>query len=459
AVSINDGDSVSSETLVNNIKTDPILDNVSKTETTRARIYLVAGIALAVLSVILSLAMIASVVFLCLTLGGVMVLPTAVTVILMVTAPLISLIGSISTGVSCVECWPVMTDCAICAIFVIIGAVFPAICGIWPLYFACGRFKNLPKVIEKQQDVHIDRQIQELLNKMKSDLLWQDSDAYAIAYLTLAKGLDPEMIQNLRRNQINDGGKTITLETKDGKKMQIDCDLQIPLESAKMFLGMKNKKNLVFDKEFFEKSYYAFIGWMQRYHSDTPIAINHIREGRGEFYWTRETVSFSLINIPQNTNLSTQRDTRPYYTLHCTLRYQDPSAFIIFFLVFHCGLRVEEIESLQCDMIDLGQGRGQITVPGKPKRIVLIRGCLAYMLGEMWRLGKGTSLAFPGSVLKKSLSTLAKFLEVSGFSKKYDREMSCEVLEDGPNSSTPTKKKFKPDCSFLKSNLQQNQKQ
>ncbi|MDR3116985.1 MAG: hypothetical protein LBT98_00175, partial [Puniceicoccales bacterium] len=69
----------------------------------------------------------------------------------------------------------------------------------------------------------------------------------------------------------------------------------------------------------------------------------------------------------------------------------------------------------------------------------------------------GTSPVFPGSALKKSRSTLAKFLEVNGYSREYDREMSCEVLEDGPNSSTPTEKPFKPDFSFLKSNAPQSQ--
>ncbi|MDR3117804.1 MAG: hypothetical protein LBT98_04570, partial [Puniceicoccales bacterium] len=331
-----------------------MLDNITKTETTRARIYLIGGIALAVLGVILSLAMIASVVFLCLTLGGVMVLPTAVTVILLVvssTTLLIGLIGLISTG-ACL--WPgwmggcgggggggaAMIGCAILVMIVIVGAVSPAICGICLLCAACGHFKNLPKVIE-------ERRIQKLLYEMKSDLLWQDSDAYVIAYLTLATGLDPEMIQNLRWNQIRNDGEAIMLKTKTHNKMEIDCDLQIPLEPGKKFLVKGNDEGPVFTKERFEISYYAFINWMQCHHFDTPIAVNHIREDKGRFRWTRETVNFSSINIPQNTNLPAgQCDARFYHTINHTLRYQDPSAFIIFLLVFCYGLRVKEIESL-----------------------------------------------------------------------------------------------------------------
>jgi integrase len=452
---------VPSEALAARVATNSTLNDIGEVETTKSILYFVGGIALSVLGVTLSLAMIASVVFLCLSLGELVILPTAIFITLVVVSSTTFVIGLTGlflvmgfahtswTGMDCGGCGGEGAGIAaviILVLIVIIGAVAPAICGIWLLCLACGHLCN-------RRDRIYERQCQWLMKKMNPDLLWRDPDAYVIAYLTLVKGLEPEVIQGIRWNQVDDDGVWITIKNENGIQRKIECDLGNLLEQYKKFRSSKEGKDLVFPAERFSKSYYNFIRWMRKEYPNIPLTIKHIRDNFKKY--EMEVVNFSTIPIlgdePKDGGCSFDELCR---NGDLTIRIQDPFAFVIFILILSYEFSVEEIENLKVSDIDLDRGRILIS---SSRKIIILSSTHKKILNREWKFGLFTGLAFPKKKLQKNLATLTKFLRINGFTENSHLHGSYTYEMDGWSDSIASKtRQFDVDFSFLQSDSTQS---
>jgi hypothetical protein len=464
------GGDVSSGKFVNNIKTDPGLAKLAKirrTEIARVTFYVIGCIALAVLGVALSLGMIAAVVFLFLCLGGVMVLPTFAVVTLIVASSTALVIGLTCLTIAGFAFTPSMGfgNCggeaagmaiiAILLLIVIIGAVSPAIAGIWFLCHICENLSFPENDIEKKR-------IKELVVKMQSDLLLRDPDAYVIACLSLAEGLDIEIIQNLCWNQINLEEKLIELTYASDRKVwfHMKYNHRPPLDLYEKF--KENGESVIFPKERFRKSYCRFIKWMKDngFGGDARLAVCHIVAEQGEIHSIRKFVNFSEINLPEEYNKEGEINlSELFYCANRGLQAQNLCAYFTFFLIFNYGLKEEEIRKLNWSMIDLDQKR--ITIPATPggkEKIICLNSMHCDLLLRQKRNCRGeNSMLFDGNKLKKSLSALCEFLKMHGVTKEFKTTIvrKCELsASTSPDENAgAVDENVELDLSFFESNF------
>ncbi|MDR3117301.1 MAG: hypothetical protein LBT98_01895 [Puniceicoccales bacterium] len=442
---------ISSKQPTATVKTDPILAKIRKTETTHAILYLIGGIALAVLGVVLSLAMVTAIVFLFLSTAGVVAIPTFVAIsILVVTGT--SLLGGIggfvalgskvnggifSSGYNFLKSkvgtahGPILFF----ALIVVGGIISPAICGIWLLNLANEHLRNLQGVIEK-------RRIGELIREMDPSLLCKNLDAYVIARLYLESGLDRDEIANLRWDQINLAQGTITLRNqKKDQTATLNWDPGIPLEQYQKLNGTDNA--LLFPrKDQFARGFNEFVHWMEArgIGADAELVIR--RSERTQLGVKERTMVADLgpMAIPPEENKREEIPNLPMlqYIADRTLGQTDPVAHAIFFFYVVIGLEREEIENLKWEQIDAGNWT--ITVPvnvNENKRGITIEldagqgyalkrkyypGAMESrsskasnrgrdILNSNWR---SDGMVFNPDELEKGFSTLAHFLKASG---------------------------------------------
>jgi hypothetical protein len=427
---------------------------------------LVVGIALMILGAILTLAMAASVVFLCLGFFGVVALPTWVAVVMLsATATLLWVstgsfaIAGFKLDISPFSNGGVLPNWSLrkreffwflcCVLVVTLGTFSPA---IWGILFLIYIFANLDDfaydIVHDLAYAFLhaidDRRIKGLIKGMYPGLLWENPDAYAIACLTLQLGLKLEQIIDLRWNQIDLGKKTIRLQVANGQQdlLEMNCDLRILLEQYRKIAEDGNE--FVFENEkHLMKNYYAFISWMQNhgFEGEVFLCVSGV-DGR------RKLNNISEITIPNVDDTPEGEISDDFlYNMDHTPLAQDLPAYIILCCIVRYGLNKDEIANLKWDMF----GVETVTIPngnGAPK-IIDVKFSDLKMLQKCWPRRENDRL-FEKCELERGFRAASKFMELNGYTAESKIEIERYRYRSYPCESVEgIEEKVQVDLSFL----------
>jgi integrase len=443
-----------------------LLTKTEKTKITRATHRLFGGVVLTILGVTLSLAIIASAVVLCLSLGGVVVLP-AFAVIAMLIATSTLLLASIGCLIKIglkFDAYPYNENgyftgtilvvrkaffwISICALVGTLGIISPAICGIIFLLDTCICLDDYLNVIDGMR-------IKKLIKKMNSDLLWKNPDAYVIACLSLASGLDWTDILNLRWDQVDLGEGIITFRNppvivaRPGfepgqKEVKMNCDLKILLEQYRKI--SKNEDLVLGDKSHFSRNYYEFIKWMRNHGFDKRVCLNTSRVIDGVIYG--EIANFSRIELPEENDTQKELDMEDFfYNMDHTPLAQDLPAYIILCCIVRYGLSKDEIANLKWDMF----GAETVTIPNgsDAPKIIDVKFFDLSMLQKYWPRKESDRL-FEKCELEMGFRAASKFMKLNGYTAESKIEIERYRYGSYPCESVEgIEEKVQLDLSFL----------
>ncbi|MDR3117219.1 MAG: hypothetical protein LBT98_01465 [Puniceicoccales bacterium] len=436
-----------------------MLAKIEKTETTRAILYLITGVILAILGVTLSLAIVASAVFLALAAFGVVTIPAFATVAILIATPILYLgsIGSLIAMVFKFDSWeyfcrhyltPIYDGSLLLrALVITLGTLSGAICGMAFLGDAYRNWTYLTEMIERKR-------LRKLIAEMNPGLMWGNPDAYIIACLSLLNGLNWTEIIDLRWDQIDFKKGEITFRNQRGggeERMKINCSPMVILKWRRKIA--ESEYDLVFeDKNRFRRNYYEFIKWMQNHGFGNALhpAVYY------DLKWTTyiKIADFSEIEIPTENDTPEEEINLAdfWYNFFLTPLAQDPTVRAILICIINFGLTKEEIANLKWDMIDREMGRITISNDGSAPKIICTGDAIWKNLKNNGWLKDSSGQFFNGKELKKGFRTVGKFMRRIGYTAESKLKTIRYIYVTTANKPNVIKENVDLDLSFLSAN-------